>query len=255
MTDRSRGADPRWVLERHWYTGGPGTTHTGTHHARPLPRLWALPDGTAARSIVRPRPTPDDTVAPLDFTGRIRRLCADVAARCPDLAHIDPPAVLFTFTTSRTRRSAGLLARVTPMRFREGAQTRRTRGVVYRAQQYYVDGREMLYLVTFCLPRFLDLSFEEKFITVFHELYHISPQFDGDLRRHGGRYEVHSKSKKDYDAHMAVLVERYLADHPNPGAFDYLRLGASDLWRLHGGITGVTVPRPKMIPLGTCVGV
>ena len=30
---------------------------------------------------------------------------------------------------------------------------------------------------------FLDQTFEEKLVTVFHELYHISPAFDGDLRR------------------------------------------------------------------------
>ena len=232
------GMRARWVTERHWGAGG-----------RPLPRRWALPDGTAARASVRLASRPRGHHPPLDFTDRIGRVCADVAARCPELAHVDPARVLFTFTPARNRSVYGLQARVTPMRFRNGALVRRFRGAAYQVQRYFVDGREMLYLVTFCLPRFLDQSFEEKLVTVFHELYHVGPRFDGDLRRHGGRYDVHSRSKKAYDAHMAQLVKRYLAGHPDPESLGFLRHGADTLWAAHGGITGVTVPRPKMVPV------
>ena len=45
----------------------------------------------------------------------------------------------------------------------------------------------MLYVMTFCLPRFLEQSFDDKFVTIFHELFHIGPSFDGDFRRHSGR--------------------------------------------------------------------
>jgi hypothetical protein len=156
---------------------------------------------------------------------------------------------LFTFTPARNRSVYGLQARVTPLRFRNGEPTRRYRGTIYQVQRYYVGGREMLYLVTFCLPRFLDQTFAEKLVTVFHELYHISPNFDGDLRRHAGRYEVHSHSKREYDARMADLVKRYLADHPEPGLFNFLRYRTAQLLRAYPGIIGITVPRPKMIPV------
>ena len=102
------------------------------------------------------------------------------------------------------------------MRFRDGALTRRVGGTVYQVQRYFVGGREMLYLVTFCLPRFLDQTFEEKLVTVFHELYHISPNFDGDLRRHEGRYAVHSRSKRAYDERMAALGTRLPRRPPGP---------------------------------------
>jgi hypothetical protein len=117
-------------------------------------------------------------------------------------------------------------------------------------QRFFIDGREMLYLLTFCLPRFLDQSFEEKLITVFHELYHVSPAFDGDLRRHPGRYAVHSHSKDDYDRAMAELVKGYLEDHPEPEHFAFLRFGYRELWRRHGGVVGTIVPRPKLLPVG-----
>jgi hypothetical protein len=138
---------------------------------------------------------------------------------------------------------------VTPLRLREGRLTRRRRGITFQIQRYFIDGREVLYLVTFCLPRFLDLTFDEKFVTLFHELFHISPSFDGDLRRHDGRYSIHSHSQKQYDQQMSALAREYLAGNPNPHLHDFLRLDFSQLVQRHGSVMGVRVPRPKLIPL------
>ena len=211
--------------------------------ARPLPVRWAVPDGRP------PRPR-DAGRFPFDFCGRMRAVCRDIADRCEPLRHVRVSRTLLTFTPSRNRSRYGLQARVTPLRFHGGALVRRHGAVDYQVQRYFVDDAEMLYVVTFCLPRFLDQTFEEKLVTVFHELYHISPAFDGDLRRHPGRCSVHSHSKDGYDAHMGELVRDYLADHPDPDLFAFLRLTYAQLWDRHGGITGVMVPRPKLLPLG-----
>jgi len=133
--------------------------------------------------------------------------------------------------------------------FHGGELIRRRRGVAYQVQRYFVDDREMLYLVTFCLPRFLDQDFDDKFITLFHELYHISPAFEGDLRRHEGRYEMHSHSKRHYDAHMADLARSYMhngADRPLHG---FLRLNFAQLQHRHGSVVAVQVPRPRLLPV------
>src|SRR5262245_31690350 len=184
----------------------------------PLPARWVIPEGRRHR--VSPA---GDPANPFDFSAAMAVLCADVAERCEALRHIHMPRVLVSFTPSRNRSRYGLQARVTPLRFRNGALTRRHGATEYQVQRFFVDGREMLYVLTFCLPRFLDQSFEEKLVTVFHELYHVSPVFDGDLRRHPGRYTVHSHSKDRYDRHMAELVEEYVADHPEPAVFEFLQ--------------------------------
>jgi hypothetical protein len=221
---------PRWLQERRWTA------------QRPLPARWVLPEGGMP-------PGPASAVTAFDFCAAMRRLVADIAQRVPELAHIDVSRLLVSFTPSRNRSKFGLQARVTPMRFRGGAELRRYRGVPYGVQRYTVDGRDILYVVTFCLPRFLDQPFEEKLITVFHELYHIGPDFDGDLRRHPGRYSVHSHSKREYDSRMAELVQPYLDGHPEPGRFEFLRNRYAELWKQHGGVFGVVVPRPKLYPV------
>ncbi len=186
---------------------------------------------------------------PFDFSGHVRRLCADIARRCPDLAHVRTDGVLFGFTQARNGRAHGLQARVTPLRFHGGRLVRRHRGVPYQVQRFVVDGADVLYLLTFCLPRFLNQPFDDKLVTLFHELYHIGPQFDGDLRRHGGRYAVHSHSQRRYDLHMAKLARAYLATDPDPDLHAFLRLNFAHLRRRHGTVVGVVVPRPKVVPL------
>jgi hypothetical protein len=233
---------------------------------RPLPLIlsWRSPkQPLPLRRIKKPshsRPRTGELTAPywlstgpvdqpFDFCGHMRRLAGDVVRQCSELRHIDVSRLLFGVTQARSGRAHGLQARVTPLRFRNGQLTRRRHGVTYQVQRYFVDGREMLYLVTFCLPRFLDQKFNDKFITLFHELYHIGPAFDGDLRRHHGRYALHSHSKCRYDAHMAHLARTYLDNGADQPLYSFMRMDFTQLEHRHGSVVGVMVPRPRLLPI------
>ena len=165
------------------------------------------------------------------------------------LAHVQTGRVLFATTQARNARHHGLQARLTPLRFSGGRLVRRHRGVPYQVQRYVVAGQEVLYLMTFCLPRFLNQSFDDKLVTLFHELYHIGERFDGDLRRHPGRCAYHSHSRRHYDRRMAELARAYLAGGPDPALHAFLRLDFAQLHQRHGGVVGVVVPRPKLVPV------
>src|SRR5207253_1927305 len=220
---------------------------------RPLPRRVvrapARPRGRTVGLDAPPWLPTGPLAEPFDFCGHVQRLCADIAARCPELVQLDVSRMLFCMTQARSGRLHGLQARVTPLRFHHGALRRQRHRIPYQVQRYIVDGQEMLYLVTFCLPRFLDQEFDDKFVTLFHELYHISPDFDGDLRRHPGRFDVHSRSKKTYDKHMADLARAYLAGGADPALHAFLRLDFAQLQHRHGKVAAVVVPRPKLLPI------
>jgi predicted metallopeptidase len=121
--------------------------------------------------------------------------------RVPELGHIDPAYVAFSFCQTRKAVSHGMYASLTPLRF-AGGRTETVRGGRRWGIQRLCDesGREMLYLLNFYLPRYLNLSLREKLVTTIHELWHIGPRFDGDLRRFGGRCYAHSGSQKRYEA-------------------------------------------------------
>lgn len=188
---------------------------------------------------------------PFDFSGAMTAMIEDVCQRVDVFQHIRVKEMMIGFVRSRNGRSSGLQARVTPLRFTGGALTKHVRGRDYRVQQFRTAGVDMLYLVAFSLPRFLNRSFDDKCVTIFHELYHIGPKFDGDLRRHEGRCEFHTGSKTKYDEHMAQLVRHYLADKPDPRLHGFLRLNAKQLAQRHGKVVGIRIPRVRVIPVSS----
>ncbi len=232
---------PRYPFTRSWGTGG-----------APLPifRIHSMRRGAPGPAVVAP-PWLFSGPAhqPFDFCGHLQRLAADVASRCSVFHPIDVSRILFTAIQARNGRGHGLQARVTPLRFADGELVGKRRGRYYQVQRYFVDGREMLYVMAFCMPRFLDQPFEDKLVTLFHELYHISPKFDGDLRRLDGRYQIHSCSKRGYDEHMARLVRSYLADGADPALHGFLRLNFAQLQGRHAHVEAIVVPRPKLVPV------
>jgi hypothetical protein len=173
-----------------------------------------------------------------------------MAARLAELSHIDSTRVLFTFRQTRKVTRYGVQATLTPLRFEGGKPHTVRRGRRFGVQRVLdAQGREMLYLLCVYLPRFMDHSLREKLVTLVHELWHISPEFNGDLRRHAGRCYAHSHSQREYDQEMGVLVDRWLAAGPDPSLYDFLRLNFTELREHHGEVYGTRVPQPKLIPL------
>ena len=186
----------------------------------------------------------------LDFTAAMRRLCADMVARLPELAHIDLGRVAFNLCQARKDVAHGLYASLTPLRFENGA-TQKQRG----KKRYVVDricdatGCEYLYLLSFYLPRFLNTSLEEKLSTVVHELWHISPACNGDLRRHDGRCYAHGPSQSAYDAEMDRLAQAWLSLDPPAHLYAFLDGDFASIVAEHGAIIGDRWPAPKVVRL------
>ncbi|MFP4056995.1 MAG: putative metallopeptidase [Candidatus Brocadiia bacterium] len=178
---------------------------------------------------------------PFNFSAAMGALMADMAATCQPLRHVDMGRVAVAFAQARHRRLDGMLAATYPLRFEGGATTAQMDGHTYRMPRVVVGGREMLYVVSFALPRFLDLPFEEKLAVVAHELYHIGPRFDGALRRFAGSKPYHTASQRRYDAAMARLALRYVDRTRRPGLQAFLRRTFGELVEAHGGVVGVRV--------------
>ncbi len=185
-----------------------------------------------------------------DFTEAMRCLCEDMTHRLPELRHIDLTRVAMSLCQTRKNVSHGIYASLTPLRFEAGAKTTQRRGRRYGVQPV-VDGSgcEYLYILSFYLPRFMNTSLEEKLSTVVHELWHISPDFNGDLRRHDGRCYAHGPSQKAYDALMDRLTQAWLALDPPSQLYDFLTSDCGELIAEYGRITGTRWPNPRLVPL------
>jgi hypothetical protein len=199
----------------------------------------------AARPIARAL----HTASGFNFNAHMRSLCADLTGRLPELQHIDIGRVAIRYCQTRRPAKHGLFASLTPMRFEGGALVSRRRGRTWTIERLYDDaGREMLYLLSFYLPRFLDRPYDDKLATVVHELWHIGPAFDGDLRRHPGRCFAHGHSQKKYDELVFGLAAKWQSLAPPPEVCDFLHADFRALAQRHGPIYGQRIRTPRLIP-------
>lgn len=190
-----------------------------------------------------------------DITTSVRSVCRSIVTQVGELQHVDLDRVGFSVSQTRTRSSYGIYASLTPLRFAGGAETQILRGRSVTIQRVLDQcGMELLYIFSLYLPRFMDLDFDEKLITIFHELWHISPEFNGDLRRHAGRCYAHTSSKAAFDELMGELSQRWLAQGQNESEIGFLRLDFSRLAAQHGTVYGSRFARPKIVPAGAVYG-
>ena len=102
-----------------------------------------------------------------DFCRAMTLLCEDICVRHPEFLHVRMSHVPVTFAQTRSPVEWGVQARLTPLRFEGGSPVERRKGRLWTVQRVYHKGNEALYILTFLLPRFLNLSFDEKLITIF----------------------------------------------------------------------------------------
>jgi hypothetical protein len=180
----------------------------------------------------------------------MRQVCEDMVARVDALRHIDMGRVAVSFSQTRKTGPYGMYASLTPLQFPGGRMHTVRRGRKWGLQRLLgADGREMLYILNFYLPRLLELPLQEKLSTIVHELWHIGPHFDGDLRRYGGRCFAHSPSQKRYEAQVTGLVNCWLSRSPPEPLWGFLRLSFPELVARHGRVFGRKIPAPKLVPL------
>ena len=184
-----------------------------------------------------------------DFCRAMTDLCEDICRRHPEFRHVRMPEVAVTFAQTRSPVEWGIQARLTPLRFEGGGIVERRNDRWWTVQRVFHQGQEALYILTFFLPRFLNLSFEEKLVTVFHELYHISPQFNGDIRRFGGACYMHTGSQKSYDRQMAVFADEYLRLNAPEALVKFLRFDFPGLRSDCGEVVGLRIGIPRLIPM------
>jgi predicted metallopeptidase len=190
----------------------------------------------------------------LNLTLELERLIAHITRSVEEFAHIDPRRVLVCVSSTRGGGVHGTYAKIHPLRFEEGKRSKTVRRGMrrfeYEMPRISHRGVEMLYVVYFLVPRFLNLPFREKLITLFHELYHISPDFNGDIRRFPGKNYAHGSSTKRYNDRMGRLVDFYLENLDDMGMLAFLQGDMDDVRGRFKTIVGRKMAAPRIMPVG-----
>ncbi|MDR0327941.1 MAG: hypothetical protein LBI05_06575 [Planctomycetaceae bacterium] len=183
-----------------------------------------------------------------DYTAAIAAVCGDICFRVPELHHIDMSRVAVGISQTKHSAPFGIFASTTPLRFENGESYQQSRGRTWTVQRHYrPDGIEYLYILCFYVPRFIELSLSQKLETIVHELYHVNPLFNGDIRRFAGRQFKHGSMKR-YDQTVERLVQHWLKQDPPSDLWEFLCYNFRDLVAKYGQPSGTRIPNPRIIP-------
>lgn len=190
-----------------------------------------------------------NSITGFDFTGNMSLLVKDIVKTHSAFCHIIPDKILIAISPSNGSRN-GVVAKLRPMRFEGGSKTRVLHGIEYIAPEVNINGNNIFYIVYFHLPRFLNHgNCKNKLATVLHELYHISPLFNGDIRRFSGKNYAHGNSRNDYDELINAYTDEYTISTLHSELSVFLKHRYSELRRKHGAIYGdmIRIPRSNLI--------
>ncbi len=189
------------------------------------------------------------------YISSLNELIHDITSKVGELSYIDAEQVAISFKRSRESSSEEVWAEITGIEDEYNGTIQRREG---RIEKYFapktllVNGIPIKYVVDLYVPVFLGLGFKEKLMTVFHELYHINPKFDGNLRFFKGKGYKHGSSLEKYDKYMEYLVDKYLK--LNPTATEFLNKCSDDLVELcqKGGLPKCPKSEPELFKIVWC---
>ncbi len=185
-----------------------------------------------------------------DYSAAVRTVCQDMCFRLPVFGHIDFKYIGISICQTRVGGKYGVYASITPLRFENGKKTTFMRGNYWKLTRCFgSDKTPLLYIYSVYLPRFQNLPLLDKIDTLIHELYHIGENFDGDIRRFGGRCFAHGSSRKGYDRFVQKYVREWLAKDPPPEIWNFLKLNFPELRKQYGSIVGSRYPKISLLKI------
>lgn len=185
----------------------------------------------------------------INLTQHLTGIIAEIVRRAPSLGHIDVGRVLVCIGSNRSGRRGGMYGKLIPLRFENGTEIVRYRGRYYTLPAVSHNGADCLYIIYFYMPRFFDLPWNEKLRVMFHELYHISPRFDGDIRRMGAVKTAHGHSKKHFDSLYATDLKAFSEHIRGTSDMSFLEMNTGALYRRYRNVTGVRMKSPRPVLL------
>ncbi|TAL31007.1 MAG: hypothetical protein EPN93_18455 [Spirochaetes bacterium] len=186
----------------------------------------------------------------INVTDVLTCIIQEIAARSAAYAHIDAGRTLVCMSSNRAGGRGAIYGKLVPMRFKGGASTLRYRGRVYTMPRVMSGAREQLYVVYFYFPRFFNLPPEEKLRVIFHELHHIGPGFDGDIRRMARVKAAHGGSRASFDRQFEAHLNEFHAWIAGTPYYNFLSLDSMRLMGAFRRIRGRRLKMPKPVLSG-----
>ena len=165
----------------------------------------------------------------INLTDILTEIIELITAKSRLFSHIDVSKVVVCIGSNKRNGRGAIYGKLVPLKFKNGSDILSFRGRYYTIPEIVNNGISQLYAVYFYLPRFFDLPAQKKLHVIFHELYHISQEFNGDIRRMGNVKLAHGSSKKRFDSNFENEVKLFFENLAGTSYHDFLKMDSKYL--------------------------
>ncbi len=167
----------------------------------------------------------------INLTDVLTLIIHDMIKSTDEFAGFDSNRILVCCASNRRDGRGATYGKLLPLRFKDGSEFIKHNGRYYTIPKVLIGKTEMLYIIYLYIPRFFDLSARDKVNVLFHELYHINPGFNGDIRRMGNFKSAHGHSRKSFEERYIEYAESFFKNIKNSPYYNFLEMNSIELNR------------------------
>lgn len=185
----------------------------------------------------------------INITDVLTLIIHEISLRTETFKHVNIGQTMVCMASNKKTGRGVTYGKLVPLRFKNGMQTLKYREKYYSMPGITANGIPMLYIIYFYFPKFFDLPPAEKLRVIFHELYHISPEFNGDIRRFGKIKISHGFSRKRFDGLFEDEQRNFYNYISQTPFMNFLEANTRTLSESFRRISGarMKVPKPRII--------
>lgn len=187
----------------------------------------------------------------INLTDILTLIINDMIISTDEFRSFDLNRMLVCCASNRKDGRGATYGKLLPLRFKDGSEIIRHNGRYYTIPKLRVNDIEILYVIYFYIPKFFNLSAKDKVNVMFHELYHISPEFNGDIRRMGKVKSAHGHSKKSFEEKYIEYSDIFFDKIKDTPYYNFLNMNAGDIRKHFKKIKYRRMKGIKPVPLSS----
>ena len=186
---------------------------------------------------------------PFNITDAFTLIIKEMITSTEEFKLFDINKILLCCGTNKSTSKGGIYGKLVPLKFENGNDIIKHKGHYYTIPKLRINNIEIIYIIYLYIPKFMDLPAKKKIDVMFHELYHINPAFNGDIRRMGKFKKAHGHSRKSFDEKYQDYAKAFYEQIKETPFLDFLELNTDALIKKFNKISyrRMKVPKPVRI--------
>jgi len=165
----------------------------------------------------------------INLTDILTQIIHDMVRSTDEFKLFDLNKILICCASNRKDFKGATYGKLLPLRFKDGSEIIKHNGKFYTIPKLKINNIEILYIIYLYIPKFFNLSVKDKINVMFHELYHISPEFNGDIRRMGNFKSAHGHSRKAFEEKYIYYADSFYKTINNTSYNNFLKMNSEDI--------------------------